>query len=599
MLTEAQFQILYHLTAHKYTNQRILSETLGCSLGKTNSLLKAMREENWLSEEYTLTESGYAQLKPYKVDNAIIMAAGMSSRFAPLSYEKPKGTLVVKGEVLIERQIRQIQEAGILDITVVVGYMKEKFFYLQDKFGVDIVINEDYYRYNNTSTLIKVLDRLKNTYICSSDNYFVDNVFEKYVYDSYYSAVYFPGKTDEYGLKTDKKGVIKEVCYGAQDMWCMLGHAYFSKWFSKKFSEILVKEYDTGNTKKELWENLMARNLSQLKMYIRHYDADKVLEFDSLEELRAFDDRYLENSGSGIFRNICRVLHCEEADITDIEVIKQGLTNLSFHFRVKENAYVYRHPGPGTEKYISRESEAFSVSLAKKLGLDPTAIEISAKEGWKISRYLSNVRNMDYHNEREVRQALGMVKRLHDAAIVSPYDFDIWRRTENLIAKTGASHKDFEDFESLHQGMQKLYEYAKQDGGDWILCHCDCYDPNFLIDEEGAMVLIDWEYSGNDDPANDLGTFICCSDYTYEEALGIFEIYYGRKPEFKELRHNLAYVAIASYYWYVWAIYQESIGNTIGQYLFLWYRNAKEYRKRAVEMYEGGEAAWQKRILEN
>ena len=57
--------------------------------------------------------------------NAIIMAAGTSSRFAPLSYEKPKGLLQVKGEILIERQIRQLQEAGISDIIVVVGYMAE------------------------------------------------------------------------------------------------------------------------------------------------------------------------------------------------------------------------------------------------------------------------------------------------------------------------------------------------------------------------------------------------------------------------------------------------------------------------------------------
>ena len=49
-------------------------------------------------------------LKPYKVNNAIIMAAGMSSRFAPLSYERPKGLLNVKGEILIEREIRQLQE---------------------------------------------------------------------------------------------------------------------------------------------------------------------------------------------------------------------------------------------------------------------------------------------------------------------------------------------------------------------------------------------------------------------------------------------------------------------------------------------------------
>lgn len=75
----------------------------------------------------------------YCVDNAIILAAGTASRFAPLSYEKPKALIEVKGEVLIERQIRQLQEAGIPEIILVVGYKKEQFYYLQEKFGVRIV----------------------------------------------------------------------------------------------------------------------------------------------------------------------------------------------------------------------------------------------------------------------------------------------------------------------------------------------------------------------------------------------------------------------------------------------------------------------------
>ena len=75
--------------------------------------------------------------------NAIIMAAGPSTRFAPLSYEKPKGLLKVKGEVLIERQIRQLLEAGITEIIVIVGYKADMFRYLEDKFGVPVFINND------------------------------------------------------------------------------------------------------------------------------------------------------------------------------------------------------------------------------------------------------------------------------------------------------------------------------------------------------------------------------------------------------------------------------------------------------------------------
>ena len=76
-----------------------------------------------------------------KVDNAIIMAAGVSSRFAPLSYEVPKALTEVKGEILIERQIRQLREAGIQDIFIIVGYKAEQFEYLQEKLVVCALYN--------------------------------------------------------------------------------------------------------------------------------------------------------------------------------------------------------------------------------------------------------------------------------------------------------------------------------------------------------------------------------------------------------------------------------------------------------------------------
>ena len=150
--------------------------------------------------------------------NAVILAAGMSSRFAPFSFERPKGLLKVKGEILIERQIRQLQEAGISDIKVVVGYMKEMFFYLEDRMNVKIVVNDDYYKFNNTSSLIRVTEKLSDTFICSSDNYFTENVFLEKPKSAYYSAIYSEGKTDEWG-----------------NSWFMSGHVFFDKTFSQKF----------------------------------------------------------------------------------------------------------------------------------------------------------------------------------------------------------------------------------------------------------------------------------------------------------------------------------------------------------------------------
>lgn len=172
-LSKREFAVLLAIHDGKASSQRDLAAQAGVSLGTVNNVMKKLREEG-LADGFVLTE---AALAPYKVDNAIIMAAGLSSRFVPLSYERPKGVLRVQGEVLIERQIRQLKEAGIIDITVVVGYMKEALFYLEDAFGVKIRVNEQYASRNNNFTLMLVREQLGNTYVCSSSDYFTENVF--------------------------------------------------------------------------------------------------------------------------------------------------------------------------------------------------------------------------------------------------------------------------------------------------------------------------------------------------------------------------------------------------------------------------------------
>ena len=567
--------------------QRQIAEASGLSLGTVNHAIRQLRSSGFLSALNRPTEKGKLALEPYRVRNAIIMAAGMSSRFAPLSYEKPKGLFVVKGEVLIERQIRQLMEAGISDICVVVGYMQEKFFYLSDKFGVEIVVNEDYYKYNNPSSLVRVLDKLSNTYICSSDDYFTQNVFERYVYDSYYATSFREGQCDEWGVVSDAKGRIIAIDHNPKDMFIMLGHAYFSKEFSSRFSEILRREYGSEKVRKELWEGVLESNLDELRMNERRYAPGIVNEFDSLDELRAFDPMYVNDSGTSIFRNICETLGVEEKDISGIVILKNGLTNLSFVFTAGDKGrFVYRHPGVGTEKWISRESEAFSERIAKELGLDSTIIRMDSVAGWKISEYVEDSRTLDYGNDDDVKQAIGLLKRLHGARVISEHDSSLIERTRKIEMAIESSRMQFEDYISLKADIWRLIELANREGADRILCHCDSYAPNFLIGKDGAMSLIDWEYSGNDDPAGDVGTFIACSEWPVSKAMWCIGLYLGDRATARLFARHMAYAAMASYYWFVWALHQESMGNLTGKWLHLWYDNAKKFMKEAFRQYE-------------
>ena len=269
------------------------------------------------------------------------MAAGMSARFAPLSFERPKGLLRVKGEVLVERQIRQLQEAGVADITLVVGYKAEMFSYLKEKMGVEIVMNDDYYRYNNTSSLLRVIDRIDNTFICSSDNYFSKNVFLEKPNEAYYAAVYQEGYTDEWCIKYNDDDIITDIQIAGKDSWYMCGHVFFDHKFSSLFKPLIKEEYQTEECKNMLWEDLYIKHIAKLKMKIKKYENGIIHEFDSLEDLRTFDDTYINNTGSTIFKSICEELHCEEKDIINVKAIKEGAKCNSFTFETLNKKYEY------------------------------------------------------------------------------------------------------------------------------------------------------------------------------------------------------------------------------------------------------------------
>ena len=277
-----------------------------------------------------------------KVDNAIILAAGTASRFAPLSYEIPKGLIEVKGEVLIERQIKQLKEAGIPEIIIVTGYKSQAFAYLKDKYNVILVHNPDYLTRNNHSSIYAVRDYLKNSYICSSDNYFIKNPFTSEVEESYYSAIYAQGETSEWCI-TEENNWIKAVHICGANSWIMLGHVFWLEAFSKKFLSILQQEYSQRETKDKLWENIYIEHIHELPMQIRKYPADFIFEFDTLDELRKFDTSYVNNTRSDILKHIAHDLGITEAQIHNIKAIKnENNSAIGFVFECsKKYKYVY------------------------------------------------------------------------------------------------------------------------------------------------------------------------------------------------------------------------------------------------------------------
>ncbi len=587
VLTKIQFDVVYLLYKRGYLSQREISEALDVSLGTVNKILKQLKESGLLNEKNSLTTEGKKELDTYKVDNAIILAAGMSTRFVPISYEFPKGLTVVKGEVLIERQIRQLQEAGVEEIVVVVGHMLEKFIYLKEKFDVKLVVNKEYKVKNTHSSVYAAKEYLKNTYICCSDNYYPENLFNSHEYRSFYCAQFLKGLSrTERGLIFDKQGLITDTAKPCKDMWTMQGHAYFDKDFSDVFTVILDEYYDKPDTKDMYWEGIYAENLDKLHMYIVKCGQEDILEFDSVENLREFDPDYIEHNDLKVIQNICKILKAEPKEIKDITPIKAGLTNKSFAFTLRNGRYVYRNPGKNTTGYIDRKREKFALEAAKRLGLDNSYLYEDENEGWKISYYINITEPFDFKNKSHIEKLCTYMKTLHNSGIRYGTAFDYFDEADKLIERLKIlDYTAAEEITALRERIRILDEQNKKDNWPTVLCHNDIYEPNLLISADN-LYIIDWEYAGDSDKGYDISKLFTSNNAPLEDIDNYLTYYFGRPPTKNEKLHIMRCATVNYYYWFVWSIFQDRSGNDCSDWKLLWFEKMNKYFNEALRLSE-------------
>ena len=437
--------------------QRELAGKLDVSLGTANGLIKECLAKGYIGEEssqkgkarWRLMPDGRKLLDQYKVDGALIIAAGFGSRFVPLTFETPKGLLEVFGERMIERQIKQLHEAGIRNITIAVGYLKEKFEYLIDKYGVELLYNPEYTSKNTLTTIYrarKVLEG-RNMYVLSSDNWMRENMYHAYECGAWYSSAFQRGETREWCLYFNKKGRITDVKVGGRDQWVMYGPAYFSREFSRQFLPVLEAYYKIPGTEQFYWEQvyvdmlegearrrleeeggglleaaqeaggLAASRWDEIEMDVNRQPDDQVYEFENLEELRLFDPRYQNHSDNAAMKLVAEVFKVPESSIKDIRCLKAGMTNKSFLFKVEDRHCICRIPGPGTELLINREQEKTVYDAVASLEITEHVLYMNEKTGYKIADYYEGTRNADSADWADMEKCMSMVRRLHQSGI--------------------------------------------------------------------------------------------------------------------------------------------------------------------------------------
>ena len=122
----------------------------------------------------------------------------------------------------------------------------------------------------------------------------------------------------------------------------MVGHVYFSRDFSERFRDLLMRDYERYEVRQGYWEDVYISNIDRLPpMRINRYRDEEIREFDTLDELRGFDPSYVNDTRSRIIREIAGQLACREGELTGFRRLATIGDRIRFSFRKDGGEYVF------------------------------------------------------------------------------------------------------------------------------------------------------------------------------------------------------------------------------------------------------------------
>ena len=242
-----------------------------------------------------------------------------------------------------------------------------------------------------------------------------------------------------------------------------------------------------------------------------------------------------------------------------------GLTNLVHKVEMDTQSVVVRIPGPGTEEYINRSIEAHNTKVAAKVGVSPKVIYANADSGIMITETVQNIETMSpdlFKERKEAPKRAGLaLAKLHNSGETFEFRFELFSMIDEYLAILSTKNVNFPDgYHEVVNAARPIKELLEKTNLPLAPCHCDPLCENFL-DDGSIMWIVDWEYSGMNDPIWDLGDLSVEAGMSDLQDLELLQAYFGRDPTDQETARMIIYKAMCDLLWTLWGLIQHADKN--------------------------------------
>ena len=492
-------------------------------------------------------------------------------------------------QCLIDRTLFLLKEVGVSRVLMIVGYSAELFEKYRSS-DVVLIQASNYEFTGSMASLAVTSDYIDDDFILVEG----DTFFEKKVLERLCSvkegnclvATEESGSGDECFIES-QSGFITKISKDKHRICKFEGELLGISRISYDTYQAMLAKWRKSNNSYLNYEHVLMDVTTPLErpfLFFKNLiwgDVDCPEDFKRLKEttfrtLRRkedpFDKENLQQYLTEIFLG---------KDISQAEIIQiGGMSNKDFRVNFEGKSYVLRVPGPGSEGMVERTNEEFNALEGCKMGVNPEIRYFNAKTGIKLVDFVENAETLNsatIKRHDNLKKIAEIYHKIHDAHVRLKNEFNLFQEIEKYDTLLDKCHGQMYDgWDTFKPQVMALENFLNQLGVELTACHNDAVPENFIKAEDGTIYLIDWEYSGMNDPMADFAALFLESDFTEEEQKYFLREYYEEDIPAGINERILCYEILWDTLWSQWTVIKEACGDDFGCYGMDRFTRAKE-----------------------